>query len=66
MSTQQKADEFWIKLIKAVVEIQNEFRQLDLREKKIVAERINKVFQMQGITISIDALLNLMENSGIR
>lgn len=62
MSNQQKADEFWGKLIKAVTEIQNDFSKLDSQEKQIIMERINKVLQMQGIAISMDAFLNCMRN----
>ena len=62
MPNQQKADKFWLKLVKTVGEIQNDFSQLNLQEKQIIMERINKVFQMQGITISTDALLNFMRN----
>ena len=62
MSNQQKADEFWGKLIKAVTEIQNDFSKLDSQEKQVIMERINKVFQMQGIAISRDVLLNCMRN----
>lgn len=62
MSNQQKADEFWGKLIKAVTEIQNDFSKLDSQEKQIIMERINKVLQMQGIAISMDAFLNCLRN----
>lgn len=60
MSKQQKADEFWVKLMKAIAEIQNDFGKLDSQEKQIIMERINKVLQIQGIAISMDALLNCM------
>lgn len=62
MYNQQKVDDFWTKLLKAIGEIQNDFSQLDLREKKIIMERVNKVLQMQGIAISMDTLLNFMGN----
>ena len=62
MSNQQKADEFWGKLIKAVTEIQNDFSKLDSQEKQVIMERINKVLQMQGIAISMDAFLNCLRN----
>ena len=60
MYNQQKVDDFWTKLLKAIGEIQNDFSQLDLREKKIIMERVNKVLQMHGIAISMDTLLNFM------
>ena len=48
--------------MKAVGEIQNDFRKLDLQERQTIADRINRVLQMQGIAISMDALLNCMRN----
>lgn len=62
MPNQQKVERFWFKLGKAAAELQHDFAELDSQDKQVIAERINNVLKLQGITVGVDSLLCAMGN----
>ena len=59
MYNRQNVDEFINKLNKSVIEIRYDFNKLQPQEKQKVIEHIDGVLKMQGISIGIEAILNI-------